>query len=243
MPGRKVVRLSNGKLPCVRWKNTLTEKGFRLPHTGRLGNDMKILARAAGVPQRCISIVINADHEFVVHGFRGCHEPGCFPINSILWETHCGICDDSYSNPEENCPECGQSNVCENCYKGEGALRLCFLCYSDEPGWVPESLREQLLHGCQSNPTYNGVQPSDDSSYTYFPFVDEPPKVRASFVPTSRCSGLPLFDADSIVGQEFRAAVARFNHNLPAVAPVGLSCVTPRYDVHISHVRALTIGT
>ena len=183
------------------WSNGITGEEYSVPNneSANLTQCLRYIAARVDVPQRCISAV--APRTFVIHKFRGNHQPGIFPCGSPLWTTHCHICDDFYLRPivglqvvrsnvsanvanlyeldverrELNCELC-HIDMCRPCYT---MCNPCIICQMENvPAYTPETSRAKLIHEAYTRtwnehfPQTTDGQPINHDCFNYFPFVE-----------------------------------------------------------------------
>lgn len=150
-----------------------------------LSKCLRYLASQLDVPQRSISAL--SVGSFYVHHFKGQHRPGCYPVNSHFWTTHCNVCDDlvpdSPLDRPRLCDDCGKY-LCRHCQID----KYCIECALFDYGCKPQTHREILIqeaHDRTWSDDYqsNGLgQPLNHDRFDFFPFIE------ASFVDQTNLS-------------------------------------------------------
>ena len=158
-----VIRLVNRRLEREydMWLFGITGESFWVPRGITLHATLKSLARQVRVPQRCIAVA--GAHVFVIVPFQGATAPGCYPMNSCLYDRHCNICDDEVAILERCC-QCGIL-TCSECFEDA----VCWICRSDADNYIPCCRRERLLDEVYQR-LETHPQPIDHSQFDFFPF-------------------------------------------------------------------------
>ena len=146
------------------WTSAFSGNSFWLPRGRGLFENLKMLAHKLAVPQRCV--LFEGPYSFCVVSFRGSTCPGCYPVNSYLWDNHCNICDDEVVL-QSRCWECGVAS-CGECFIPMTDA-ACWLCRSEADNYIPRCPREHLL-GEAYERLECAHQPKDHSQFDFFPF-------------------------------------------------------------------------
>ena len=176
------------------WCNAITGKQYWLLRSRctSMTACMKEIAMQLDVPQRCIVAIVhspqssdapptapmfhceNSPAPFRIVLFQGCMMPGCFPVNSKMWDEHCNICDDKGVLFTE-CSTCGV-HCCKNCLWSSlvefTVVERCWLCRSGEEDYIAANARQELLNEAYDSDRFlEGHQGFDSSQWDFFPFT------------------------------------------------------------------------